>query len=41
MDRIGRDPKDGKALGFAFEKSTRAGRTVLELEKATVSACAK
>src|SRR3954451_3073851 len=38
MDRIGRDPKDGKALGFAFEKSTRAGRTVLELEKATVSA---
>src|SRR3954470_16883988 len=38
MDRIGRDPKDGKALRFAFEKSTRAGRTVLELEKATLSA---
>jgi ATP-binding cassette, subfamily F, member 3 len=38
MDRLGRDPKAGKALGFAFEKSTRAGRTVLELEKATVSA---
>src|SRR5215212_6231718 len=34
MDRIGRDPKDGKTLGFAFEKSTRAGRTILELEKA-------
>ena len=38
MDRVQRDPKDGKALGFAFEKSTRAGRTVLELEKATISA---
>jgi ATP-binding cassette subfamily F protein 3 len=38
MQRLGRDPKDGKALGFAFEKSTRAGRTVLELERATISA---
>jgi ATP-binding cassette, subfamily F, member 3 len=38
IDRLGRDPKDGKSLGFAFEKSTRAGRTVLELEKATLSA---
>jgi ATP-binding cassette subfamily F protein 3 len=38
IDRLSRDPKDGKALGFAFEKSTRAGRTVLELEKATLSA---
>jgi ATP-binding cassette subfamily F protein 3 len=38
IERIGRDPKDGKALGFAFEKSTRAGRTVLELEKATIHA---
>jgi ATP-binding cassette subfamily F protein 3 len=38
MDRISRDPQDGRALGFAFEKSTRAGRTVLELEKATISA---
>src|SRR5689334_12770639 len=38
IERIGRDPKDGKALGFAFEKSTRAGRTVLELENATLSA---
>jgi ATP-binding cassette subfamily F protein 3 len=33
-----RGPRDGKSLGFAFEKSTRAGRTVLELEKATISA---
>src|SRR5689334_12429277 len=38
IDRVQRGPKDGKALGFAFEKSTRAGRTVLELEQATISA---
>ena len=38
IDRLQRGPKDGKGLGFAFEKSTRAGRTVLELEKATISA---
>jgi ATP-binding cassette subfamily F protein 3 len=38
MDRLNRDPKDGRSLGFAFEKSTRAGRTVMELEKATISA---
>jgi ATP-binding cassette, subfamily F, member 3 len=38
IERITRGPKDGKALGFAFEKSTRAGRTVLELENATFSA---
>src|SRR4051794_3788859 len=38
MDRVGRDPKDGKGLGFSFEKTTRAGRTVLELEHARVSA---
>jgi ATP-binding cassette, subfamily F, member 3 len=38
IDRLQRDPKDGRSLGFAFEKSTRAGRTVLELEKATISA---
>src|SRR3954468_6662199 len=38
MERLERDPKDGKALGFAFENSTRAGRTMLELEKATLSA---
>src|SRR4029079_5681019 len=33
-DRVGRDPKDGKSLGFSFEKTSRTGRTVLELEKA-------
>src|SRR4051794_6057301 len=38
IDWLARDPKDGKTLGFAFEKSTRAGRTLLELEKATISA---
>src|SRR3954464_9347221 len=38
IDRLQRNPKDGKSLGFAFEKSTRAGRTVLELEKATLTA---
>ena len=38
IDRIQRGPKDGKALGFAFEKTTRAGRTILELEKATLHA---
>jgi ATP-binding cassette subfamily F protein 3 len=38
IDRVERDPRDGKSLGFAFEKSTRAGRTILELEKATIHA---
>src|SRR5947208_7461417 len=38
MDRVGRDPRDGKSLGFAFEKTTRAGRTIVELDKATLSA---
>jgi ATP-binding cassette subfamily F protein 3 len=38
IERIERGPGDGKSLGFSFDKATRAGRTVLELEKATVSA---
>ena len=38
IERVGRAPGDGKALGFSFEKATRAGRTILELEKATLSA---
>src|SRR3954451_10239671 len=38
MQRVTRDPKDGKALGFAFDKSTRTGRTVLELERARLTA---
>src|SRR4051795_5096508 len=38
MDRLQRNPKDGKELGFAFEKTSRTGRTVLELENATIKA---
>ena len=38
MDRVERGAKDGKALGFKFEKATRAGRTIAELEKATLRA---
>ena len=38
MDRVQRGPKDGKELGFSFEKATRAGRTILELENATLRA---
>src|SRR5439155_10356671 len=38
IDRIQRDPKDGKGLGFSFEKTSRTGRTILELEKATIHA---
>jgi ATP-binding cassette subfamily F protein 3 len=38
MDRVTRDPKDGRALGFSFDKTSRTGRTVLELERATLRA---
>jgi ATP-binding cassette subfamily F protein 3 len=38
IERIERGPSDGRALGFSFDKSSRAGRTVLELEHATVHA---
>jgi ATP-binding cassette subfamily F protein 3 len=38
IERIERGQRDGKSLGFSFDKATRAGRTVLELEKATLSA---
>ena len=38
LDRVQRDPRDGRALGFSFDKTTRAGRTVLELENATIHA---
>ncbi len=38
IDRVERGPKDGKALGFKFEKATRAGRTIAELEKGTLRA---
>ncbi len=32
MERVGRDPKDGKALGFAFKPPERSGRVVFEVE---------
>ena len=32
MDRITRDPRDGKALGFAFKPPERSGRVVFEVE---------
>jgi ATP-binding cassette subfamily F protein 3 len=32
MDRIGRDPRDGKALGFAFKPPERTGRVIFEVE---------
>jgi ATP-binding cassette subfamily F protein 3 len=38
IERVGRGPAEGKTLGFSFEKTTRAGRTIVELEKATLRA---
>ena len=38
MDRIERAPRDGRGLGFGFDKPSRSGRVVLELEGATLSA---
>ena len=32
IDRITRDPRDGKALGFAFKPPERSGRVVFEVE---------
>jgi ATP-binding cassette subfamily F protein 3 len=32
MDRVGRDPRDGKALGFGFKAPERSGRIVYEVE---------
>src|SRR4051812_24101291 len=32
IDRLGRDPRDGKALGFAFKPPERSGRVVFEVE---------
>src|SRR3954467_8167230 len=32
MERITRDPRDGKALGFAFKPPERSGRVVFEVE---------
>jgi ATP-binding cassette, subfamily F, member 3 len=41
IDRIGRDPRDGKALGFAFKPPERSGRVVFELENGTLRAGAR
>jgi ATP-binding cassette, subfamily F, member 3 len=38
MDRIERAPRDGRGMGFGFDKPSRSGRVVLELEGATLSA---
>ncbi|MGH2873568.1 MAG: ATP-binding cassette domain-containing protein, partial [Solirubrobacteraceae bacterium] len=35
-ERIARDPRDGKALGFAFKPPERSGRVVLEVEHGEV-----
>ena len=32
IERLGRDPRDGKTLGFAFKPPERSGRVVFELE---------
>src|ERR671917_941701 len=36
MQRVTRDPRDGKALGFAFKPPERTGRVIFELEDATI-----
>src|SRR5207248_7832676 len=38
MQRIERDPHDRRDLGFSFEKPSRSGRVVLELEGADLKA---
>src|SRR5919202_1425063 len=32
IERVGRDPRDGKALGFSFKPPERSGRVVFEVE---------
>jgi hypothetical protein len=34
--KIERDPRDGKALGFAFKPPERSGRVVFEVEDGTL-----
>ena len=36
IDRLGRDPRDGKSLGFAFKPPERSGRVVFEVEDGTL-----
>jgi ATP-binding cassette subfamily F protein 3 len=35
--RLGRDPRDGKSLGFAFKPPERSGRVVVEVERGEVA----
>jgi ATP-binding cassette subfamily F protein 3 len=37
IDRLERDPRDGKALGFAFKPPERTGRVVFEIEDGKLS----
>jgi ATP-binding cassette subfamily F protein 3 len=36
IDRVQRDPRDGKALGFAFKPPERSGRVIFEVEDGTL-----
>jgi ATP-binding cassette subfamily F protein 3 len=36
MERVTRDPRDGRSLGFAFKPPERSGRVVFEMEDATL-----
>src|SRR3954454_1441383 len=36
IERLDRDPRDGKALGFAFKPPERSGRVVFEVEHGTL-----
>src|SRR5215207_8742442 len=36
MERIDRDPRDGKGLGFAFKPPERSGRVIFEVEDGTL-----
>src|SRR6059058_2201157 len=38
MQKIERDPRDARGLGFSFDKPSRSGRVVLELEHADLQA---
>ena len=38
IDRIGRDPRDGKALDFEFKPPERSGRVIFEMENGRLSA---
>jgi ATP-binding cassette subfamily F protein 3 len=37
IDRLEKDPRDGKALGFQFKKPERSGRVIFEIENAKVA----